>query len=353
MNYEIEFLPVGNGDSSGDAIVIRYGDENDYKIMVVDGGTKESSLKLVEHIKTHYGTTYIDYVVNTHPDQDHASGLSVVMEELIVGELWIHRPWEHTSEIIDYFKDQRMTEASLAERLKEKFSASYALEKIANEKAIIINEPYQGEWIGDFHVMSPSKTWYLHELIPSFNKTPEKKNILESSFKDFIIEGIKSIFETMHIETLKEDGETSSDNESSTILYAVFNEKGFLLTGDAGIKALNHANDYAVKKGVTLSNNLKFVQVPHHGSRRNVAPSILDKLLGSKGQEENKTAFISAGKEAKKHPRDIVVNAFIRRGCKVIATKGTTKRHYKGMPEREGWSSVEPMKFSDKVEEYD
>lgn len=26
MNFEIEFLPVGNGDSSGDAIVIRYGE---------------------------------------------------------------------------------------------------------------------------------------------------------------------------------------------------------------------------------------------------------------------------------------------------------------------------------------
>lgn len=353
MNYEIEFLPVGNGDSSGDAIVVRYGEDSNYKIMVVDGGTKESGEKLVKHIQTHYKTTYVDYVVNTHPDQDHASGLSVVMESLTVGELWIHQPWNYTSIIIDYFKDQRMTEQSLAERLKEKFSASYALEKIALEKNIPIKEPYQGTWIGDFHIMSPNKDWYLHELIPDFNKTPTKKGLAESSFKDFLMEGLKAVFESISIETLKEGGETSADNESSVILYAPFNEKGYMLTGDAGIRALNQVSNYAQSQNLDLASNLRFIQIPHHGSRRNVSPSILNEILGEKGQEENKTAFVSAGKEAKKHPRQVVVNAFIRRGCKVISTEGSTIKHHFNMPEREGWGPVEPLKFKEEVEDYE
>jgi len=137
------------------------------------------------------------------------------------------------------------------------------------------------------------------------------------------------------IETLKEDGQTSSENESSVILYANFNGKGILLTGDAGIRALNKAYEY-----------------PHHGSRRNVAPSILNKILGEKGQSENKTAFVSASKEAKKHPRQVVVNAFIRRGCKVISTEGMTIRHSHNMSNREGWSSATPLKFKEEVEEY-
>lgn len=353
MNFEIEFLPVGNGDSSGDAIVVRYGEKNEYKIMVVDGGTKDSGQKLVDHIKSYYDTTHVNYVVNTHPDQDHASGLSIVMEELTVDELWIHRPWEYTSEIIQYFKDQRMTEESLANRLKEKFSASFALEKIAIAKNIVINEPYQGSRIGNFHIMSPNKDWYLHELIPNFDKTPEKKNLEESSFGNFIMDGIKSIFESLDVERLKEDGKTSSDNESSVVLYAQFNDKGYMLTGDAGIQALNHANNYAIHNNLDLPNNLRFIQIPHHGSRRNVSPSILNTILGNKGQEENKTAFVSAGKDAKKHPRQIVVNAFIRRGCKVISTKGTTIRHHHNMPDRDGWSSATPLEFKQEVEEYD
>lgn len=353
MNFEIEFLPVGNGDSSGDAIVIRYGEDNNYKVMVVDGGTKESGEALVTHIKTHYNTNFVDFIVNTHPDQDHASGLSVVMESLEVGELWIHRPWNYTSVIIDYFKDQRMTEESLAKRLKEKFSASYSLEEIALKRRIPIKEPFQGQWIGHFHVMSPNINWYLHELIPDFNKTPIKKGLAESSFRDFIMEGIKSVFESMSFETLKEDGETSADNESSVILYAHFNEKGYMLTGDAGIKALSHANEYAKSKSLDLASTLRFIQIPHHGSRRNVSPSILNEILGSKGQEENKTAFVSAGEYAKKHPRQVVVNAFIRRGCKVISTEGNTIKHHHNMPKRDGWGPIEALKFNEEVEDYE
>lgn len=353
MTYELEFLPVGNGDSSGDAIMARYGEDGDYTIIVIDGGTKDSGQALVDHIRQHYQTDVIDYVVNTHPDQDHASGLSVVMEQLNVGELWIHRPWVHTAEIIHHFKDQRMTEESLKRRLKEKFSASYTLEEIAIQQGVKINEPYQGSWIGNFHVMSPHRDWYLHELIPNFNKTPDAKAVSETGALGKLAEGMRAIFESFDYETLKEDGETSADNESSTILYATFNEKGFMLTGDAGLQALNHANDYANTNGVDLSSQLKFIQVPHHGSRRNVAPSILNKILGPKGQEQNKTAFVSAGKHSTSHPRKVVINAFMRRGCKVIATQGSTKRHYNGMPEREGWSTAEPLKFSDEVEDYD
>ncbi|NJM55078.1 MAG: DUF1501 domain-containing protein [Verrucomicrobiae bacterium] len=53
--YEIDMLPVGSGEKSGDAIALRYGNSTDgYKVMVVDGGTLESGEKLVEHIKNNY-----------------------------------------------------------------------------------------------------------------------------------------------------------------------------------------------------------------------------------------------------------------------------------------------------------
>lgn len=41
MNYEIDFLPVGNGDTSGDAIAVRWQEANgSYKVLIYDGGTK-------------------------------------------------------------------------------------------------------------------------------------------------------------------------------------------------------------------------------------------------------------------------------------------------------------------------
>jgi beta-lactamase superfamily II metal-dependent hydrolase len=314
---------------------------------VVDGGTKESGRKIVEHVKTYYDTTHVDYVVNTHPDQDHASGLSVVLEELTVGELWIHRPWNYTKQIIDYFHDGRITEKSLKERLQKSFSYVYPLEELAIEKRIPIKEPYQGSKIGIFEVLSPKKDWYLYDLIPQFNKTPQAKSAFTAAFESIKETVLNWIYEDLHIETLSEDGETSADNESSTILYVNINKKGILLTGDAGVKALDKAYKYKPQ----IADNLRFIQVPHHGSRRNVSPSILDNILGEKGQEENKKAFISAGKESSTHPRQSVVNAFIRRGCKVIATKGRTIRHKKEMTDREGWGVAKSLEFKESFQE--
>ncbi|MDR0781677.1 MAG: MBL fold metallo-hydrolase [Pseudomonadales bacterium] len=174
VGYEIDFLPVGNGDKSGDAIAVRYGEDGNYKVMVVDGGTKESGQALVDHIKKYYNTTHVDYIVNTHPDADHASGLEVVLEQLTVGEVWVHRPWEHADEIRRWFKDGRITDQSLAEGLKDLLSYAYRLEEFAAKKGVPVYEPFTGARIGDFYVLSPTLDWYL-ELVPQFNKTPAAK----------------------------------------------------------------------------------------------------------------------------------------------------------------------------------
>lgn len=81
MAYDLEWLPVGNGERSGDAIVMRWLENSTYKIGIIDGGTKESGQAIVDHIKKYYGQdSVVDFVLNTHPDCDHCSGLTVVLE---------------------------------------------------------------------------------------------------------------------------------------------------------------------------------------------------------------------------------------------------------------------------------
>lgn len=354
--YEVDFLPVGNGDKSGDAIVLRYGEPENYKVMVVDGGTKESGQKLVDHIKTHYGTTHVDYLVNTHPDADHASGLEVVLEQLTVGEVWVHRPWEYAEEIRHWFKDGRITDESLANRLKDLLSHAYRLEELADEKGVPVYEPYAGAKIGDFYVLSPGQDWYL-DLVPQFNKTPEARSIsMAEAMKSFGLQALEKVAawadEYWHIETLSEDGETSCENESSVILYGNLDGRGVLLTGDAGIQALEKAVDYASGLGFDLVTS-QFIQVPHHGSRNNVSPSILDRFVGAKvaqGTASTKIAFVSASKDSEVHPRKVVTNAFLRRGANVHQTKGESKRHSHNMPNREGWIASTPIPFHSQVE---
>lgn len=366
IGYEIDFLPVGNGSRSGDAIAVRYGSPGNYKVMVYDGGTKESGQALVDHIKAYYGTDRVDYVVNSHPDGDHASGLSVVLEQLEVGELWMHRPWEYSAEIRDYFKDGRITDNSLAERLKEKMGAAYALEQLAAEKGIPIFEPFQGSKIGDFEVFSPERDWYVHELIPQFAKSPEQK-VLEAASNSFAASAMKSlteiarkaiewIAEYWHIESLREDVKTSAENESSVVMYGAIDGRGIFLAGDAGVQALHAAADYAEWLGISIPSTLKFSQIPHHGSRNNVSTSVLDRILGPRKAFDDGiksySACVSVAKESTTHPRKAVTNAFIRRGSHVIETRGVPICHSHNMDSR-GWSPASTIPFSNEVESWD
>ena len=96
FGYEIDFLPVGDGEKSGDAIAGRfgnlYGNRDEQFVFVIDRGTKESGKNLVDFIRQYYKTRKADAVFSTHPDGDHSSGLTVVLEEMDVNYLLIHRP---------------------------------------------------------------------------------------------------------------------------------------------------------------------------------------------------------------------------------------------------------------------
>jgi len=367
MAIEIDFLPVGEGKKNGDAIAIRYGSPGGYKVLVYDGGTQDSGAALVDHIKEYYQTEFVDDVINSHPDLDHASGLSVVLEKLSVGKLWMHRPWNHSKLILDYFKDGRLTNNSLRERLQNKMGAAYALERLAVSKGIPISEPFKGMKIGDFFVLSPEKEWYIHDLIADFEKSPESRVIkttkLDSSkgLFAYLTEAAKSaiewISERWDQELLREDIETSAENESSVILYGYIEEHqaGVLLTGDAGILALRRAGEYMSASSMNAPQLIKFIQIPHHGGRHNVSTSVLDMLLGPKlttpPNQTTRSAFVSAGTNSE-YPRRMVSNAFIKRGCKVIATKGTTKSWQRGMPDRVGWVAADALPHSTVVEKW-
>lgn len=93
MSYEVDIIAVGSESSSGDAFALRFGnfstDPSQQTVVVIDGGYTDSGKKLVERIRNEYGTNSVDLVISTHPDNDHVSGLHVVLEEMEVGTLWI------------------------------------------------------------------------------------------------------------------------------------------------------------------------------------------------------------------------------------------------------------------------
>ena len=93
------------------------------------------------------------------------------------------------------------------------------------------------------------------------------------------------------------------------------------------------------------------MQVPHHGSRRNVTPTVLNQWLGGFMPKDQScgTAICSVGEE-KESPRGQVSNAFLRRGFPVYCTRGSALLHHSGGNKR-GWGNSSQVPFQDKVED--
>ena len=161
--------------------------------------------------------------------------------------------------------------------------------------------------------------------------------------------------ENWGLETLRDTGLTSASNESSVILYGNVDGRRILLNGDAGQHALRWAADYANANSLPLQ-QFSCVQIPHHGSRRNVGPAILNRLLGPirpANSTSTFTAIVSAPKDDENHPRKVVMNAFIRRGATVLATQGIGKCFPGGFAARPGYFAADSVPLSSQVEAYD
>ncbi len=355
MNFEIDFLPVGEGDKSGDAICFRYGNlmgpRDEQTVVVVDGGTKASGEALVQHIRTHYGTRYINSVISTHPDLDHTSGLAVVMENLDFGQLVMHRPWEHATEICDLFKTP-FTPSRMSEKLRKAITSAHELEVLAKTLNKPIVEPFAGMGTqdGSVLVLGPSKAYY-ESLLPEFRETPVPKvpTIITKAAQAVaavgtaVAEKIDLVAESLHIETLRDGAVTSAENNSSVVVLLQFGSKKILLCADAGVPALTEVLAYARSRNIGL-HDLYLIQIPHHGSRRNVGPTILSQIMG-------KNAAVSVGPDCQpKHPAKKVTNAFIRRGATINQTMGVTLL-YSDLNLR-NWSPAPTVPFYDTVEDY-
>lgn len=360
MGYEVDFIGVGEESQCGDAIAIRFGNlfgsRDQQSVVIIDGGFKDDGQRIVDHIKNHFGTETVDLVINTHPDQDHINGLETVIEELEIKELWMHLPWEHNQGLAEKFRDGRITDNSIGEKLKETLNKAHELYELALSKGVTVREPFSGlsDELGNVKILGPTQDYY-ESLILEFDGMPQtkaSKSIFDAALNT-VVSAIKRIFAQWGKDHIDDESKTSAKNNSSAITQIIVDNKRLVFTGDAGIDALNYAADQLA--GCTNPADLCFLQIPHHGSRRNVGPTILNRLVGEpvlEGQTRPITAIASSAKKSEpKHPRKAVLNALTHRGAKVLATRGCGIRHHFNAPDRQGWSSLEPEPYHWEYEE--
>ena len=152
------------------------------------------------------------------------------------------------------------------------------------------------------------------------------------------------MYEDYRVETLDQGGGTSPMNESSVVLWVQpSSAQGLLLTGDAGVLGLAYSVNYALRSNLPPQ-AAGVVQIPHHGSRRNVSPWLLDAMLGpprGAWHQSSRFAVVSCALNgAPKHPSDRVLNAFTRRGCSTLMTAGRSVRISQNAPVRADYAAV-------------
>lgn len=358
MGYEVDFLPVGDLSKGGDAIALRYGNlygpRDQQTVIVIDGGYRDDGEALVEHIDRYFETDDVDFVVSTHPDLDHISGLQVVLEEMTVGTLLMHVPEFHDRALGSASTFEQKS-ASLGEYAAKSLAQSYNLYDLARRKRVEVREPFAGMHTNDgFRILGPTRDYY-DELLREMQggrslagSLSHKEALLKTSSGPI---GVAS--EDLYTETLTEESLTTASNNSSVISMLELDGRRLLFTGDAGEEALRPVVDQLRAEGV-IPGRFKLVQIPHHGSRKNVTPKILDELLGPATTEKRGSAFASVPRNNPEHkfPSKQTTNAFLRRGYPVVATAGSTKRSHQDAPDR-GWSSASTIPFHDRVEQFD
>jgi competence protein ComEC len=102
----IHYLDVGQGDST--FIILPNG-----KTMLIDAGSRNSAAFITEYIQLHGGGS-VDYLIVTHPHEDHIGGIPKVIEAFDIGSLFMPNA-VHTTQSFE-----RMLDAIEAKGLRVK-----------------------------------------------------------------------------------------------------------------------------------------------------------------------------------------------------------------------------------------
>ncbi|GAB2623055.1 ComEC/Rec2 family competence protein [Pseudactinotalea suaedae] len=339
--YDVDFLAVENetrdGTKSGDAIIVNIPDRvtSVQRRVIVDAGFAATGQTVVNKFRNWYGSDAVDLVISTHPDSDHLNGLQTVIETLNVGELMLHLPWEH---------DIRAHKMGNYERIVD-------LQKAAARRGTRITEPFAGieRFSGALTVLGPTRTFYeaqLRAAIDEVETGAASTRVTQSMLSALLAAGKQLLEKSLSyfpVETLDDVDDTGPRNQTSVVTLVTTPDRRMMLTGDAGIAALAAAADvYEGTVGPFGAFPLAFFQAPHHGSKHNLGPAILDRILGQRGAAYAEvSAFISSAKASDKHPSPKVTNALGRRGATVIATEGKNIHH--GESSRPGYTPCTPV----------
>lgn len=332
--WEVDFLPVGDGERSGDAIALRFTHPQTGELVVgiVDAGFQDDGEALVAHVTSEYETNKVDFVLLTHPDADHVGGMGVVMRELEVDNLLIQRPGQH-----GYASNSGNKPAE-------------ELVALAEAQGATVLEPFQGAngYGGALLIAGPTEAYYEQMLAAQQVTEKSASSAMSQSWLSragtAVLAEARAVLDAFPGEIFFGDaGGTNPRNNSAAILSLLVDGDHLLLPSDTGVPAITQALDYLDGQGRTASYPRLFA-LPHHGSRHNIDRATINRVLGDHTSGWRGTAVASVSSESPKYPSPRVANAAGRRGYGVYTTAGTKFwTHSSDAPARAHYTSATPL----------
>lgn len=328
--FEIDMLSLGDADS---ILVTEWHQDRLLPVRVlIDGGNTGSADDVLGFLWNR-GVRHLDHMVCSHLHDDHAAGLVQVVQQqwLTIGRAWLHQPRQHLNLIqLIRLASQKV---GRADEIRRSFATVDSLVAELARRSIVPAEPFPGAQIGPLLVLGPSRDYYGH-LVSEFVDldAPPRPDRASQDAIDDLLEALGH--EPLDIQG--ESPETTPENNSGIVLFGVSAGKRMLFTSDAGAEALRRI--VAVDQARLLA-NVDWMQVPHHGSKRNIDRGLVEYFRPS-------MVFVSAAGNTK-HPRRAVVNAFKSVGARVLSThypQGTHLWYRAGnVPARPDYSPAVPL----------
>lgn len=335
MPFEIDVLNVGNAD----AIILRYIDDIQQEhVVLIDAGNVGDGKKIINHINEYTDKKSIDLAILTHPDDDHIGGFFEIVENVHIERFWIHDPAKNltTTKLMLEFQGGVYFEKSIHNLFESLTDAKNLLREIDKKGIKRDVQPFAGISAMDMGipltVVGPSKDHY-QKLLRGFRGIDKlAESLVNRSIKNTqeLIQKADEINQQFRI--FKTNDYSKENNSSVVLLFEPTPGKKFLFCADAGPSSLKLAmKDFKLE-------NLKWLKVPHHGSKYNLTEELIDKL-------DPDFAFISCAADHQYPDREIV-GYLSTNGCKVFATCQSGNLQFNsGMPNRNAYSKATPLKI--------
>ncbi|QWG36726.1 ComEC/Rec2 family competence protein [Bacillus mycoides] len=281
MSMKIKSLPAHDGD----CFIISFGEGDDIKNIIIDGGRRKPVLKrLKEEVNCIKGKNQsVDLLIVTHIDEDHIQGILKMFEDYEIDKSIFKQVWFNSKEnLTSFFDGEEKEDEKLIIEDKSNGNISYGQGisfgkllhnlGLTNQRLILAGEELE---IGNavIKVLSPNEKSLkrLHQewekVFPS--ETIKGENVSNNDSRDY-----KETIEDLAQKSFKEDN--AIVNGSSIAFSIEYKNKKVLMLADSFPSiVLENLNKFYPQE---QSRNFDLIKISHHASKFNTSDELLNFL---------------------------------------------------------------------------